>query len=427
MVKITENKFYTEHKAIETAPVPAVLAVPLSQHIGKACDILSVKPGDSVLRGQVLATAQAQVFAPVHAPVSGTVTAIQSWPHPVQGNAKAILIHNDGTDRPAAEMKSRTQQQADALTVTQLREIIRDCGIVGMGGASFPTFLKLTPPKPVDTLLINIAECEPYLTGDSQLVAEKTPEIIKGISLLCRILALKRVFIGIEDNKPQAIACLDKALAGSGWKLCVLKSQYPQGGEKQLIKKILNKEVPRGKLPFDIGVNVQNVSTVYAIYEAVYLGKPLYERVVTVTGSCLAHPRNLLCRIGTPVKELISFCGPLKEPVHKMVIGGPMMGIAQYTADVPVIKSTTGVVLLTGQEARRFEEQACIRCGSCVRECPSGLMPALINQASLKQLWQEAKEYGCMDCIECGLCNYVCPAHRRIVQSVKRAKQEAPR
>lgn len=427
MVKITENKSYTEHKAIEAAPVPAMLPVPLSQHIGKACDILLVKPGDNVLKGQVLATAQAQVFSPVHAPVSGTVTAIQSWPHPVQGNAKAVIIQNDGAERCAGGLQARTQQQVDALTVGQLREIIRDCGIVGMGGASFPTFLKLTPPKPVDTLIINIAECEPYLTGDSQLVAEKTPEIIKGIKLLCKILSLDRVFLGIEDNKPQAIACLEKALAQSSWQVRVLRSQYPQGGEKQLIKKLLNKEVPRGKLPFDIGVNVQNVSTVYAIYEAVYLAKPLYERVVTVTGSCLEHPRNLLCRIGTPVKELISFCGPLKQPVHKMIIGGPMMGIAQYTADVPVIKSTTGVVLLTKQEALRFEEQACIRCGSCIRECPSGLMPALINQASLKQLWQEAREYGCLDCIECGLCNFVCPAHRRIVQSVKRAKQEAPR
>jgi Na+-translocating ferredoxin:NAD+ oxidoreductase subunit C len=427
MVKIAENKFYTENKPIEQAPVPALVYIPLSQHIGKPCDIIEVKPGDSVLKGQLLATSQAQVFAPVHSPVSGSVTAIQSWPHPSLGSAKTIVIANDGQEKSISAKPPRSENDIAGLQPQALREIIRDCGIVGMGGASFPTFLKLNPPKPVDTLIINIAECEPYLTGDSQLAVEKTAEIVKGIGIVSRILGAKKIFIGIEDNKPHAIAALSKALGGSAWNLIVLKSQYPQGGEKQLIRKITGKEVPRGKLPFDIGINVQNVSTVYAIYEAVCLHKPLYERVVTVTGSCLENPKNLLARIGTPVKELIAACGPLRAPIHKMIIGGPMMGIAQYTADVPVIKSTTGVVLLAEKEAKRFEESPCIRCGNCVRECASGLMPALINQASLKNLWQEAKDYGCMDCIECGLCNYVCPANRRIVQSVKRAKQEAPR
>jgi electron transport complex protein RnfC len=199
---------------------------------------------------------------------------------------------------------------------------------------------------------------------------------------------------------------------------------YPQGGEKQLIKNILNKEVPSGKLPFDIGVVVHNVGTIFSIYEAVYKNKPLYERVVTVTGSCVSQPKNILVRIGTPIKELIDFCGPLKEEPAKIILGGPMMGIAQYTDEVPVIKSTTGVILLNEKEAQIQEEEFCIRCGACVRECPAGLMPCLINLAAEKELWPQTKSYGASDCIECGLCNYVCPANRNLVQSIKRAKLE---
>jgi electron transport complex protein RnfC len=207
----------------------------------------------------------------------------------------------------------------------------------------------------------------------------------------------------------------------------VLKSTYPQGGEKQLIKSVLGKEVARGKLPFDAGVVVHNIATVFAIYEAVYFKKPLYERIVTVTGRCLENPKNLLVRIGTPIKELINFCGPLKEDPAKIILGGPMMGIAQYTDQVPVIKSTNGVLLFDKKEAKYSEEEYCIRCGACVRECPAGLMPCMINLASEKTLWQEAIDYGALDCIECGICNYVCPANRILVQSIKRAKLEAVR
>jgi electron transport complex protein RnfC len=266
-------------------------------------------------------------------------------------------------------------------------------------------------------LIINAAECEPYLTGDYRLMVEKTKEIIKGIELIARCLGVKNIYVAIEDNKPEAIKAFN-------YELRILKSQYPQGGERQLIKNILGKEVPSGNLPFDIGVVVHNVATVYAIYEAVYLNKPLYERVVTVTGSILSNPKNLLVRIGTPIRELIDFCGPLKEGPAKIIIGGPMMGIAQYTDEVPVIKSTTGVVLLNEKEARLQEEEFCIRCGACVRACPAGLMPCLINLASEKEMWTEAKAYRAIDCIECGLCNYVCPANRRLTQSIKRAKLE---
>jgi electron transport complex protein RnfC len=232
------------------------------------------------------------------------------------------------------------------------------------------------------------------------------------------------VIIAVEDNKPQAIQALKDELRITSYELRILQSQYPQGGEKQLIKKMLNKEVPRGKLPFVIGVSVQNVATAYAIYEAVYKNKPLYERAVTVTGKLLTHPKNVMARIGTPIKELIDFCGPLKEEPAKIILGGPMMGHAQYTDSVPVIKCTTGVILFDHKEAEIFDEESCIRCAACVRECPAGLMPCLISLAAEKSLWPEAKSYGALDCIECGLCNYVCPAKRRLVQAIKRAKME---
>ena len=291
-----------------------------------------------------------------------------------------------------------------------------------MGGAAFPTHIKLKPPHPVDTLIINGAECEPYLTGDYRLMLEKTKEILSGVEIVARCLGVKKIYIAIEDNKPEAIKQF--TVHSSRVTVKVLKSAYPQGGEKQLIKNILGKEVPQGKLPFEIGVVVHNIATTFAIYEAVYKNKPLYERVVTVTGSCLMHPKNLLVRLGTPIKDLIVHCGPLKEEPAKIIIGGPMMGIAQYTDEVPVIKSTTGVILLNKEEAELQEEEFCIRCGACVRECPAGLMPCLINLASEKSFWLQAKEYGAGDCIECGLCNYVCPANRTLVQSIKRVKAE---
>lgn len=296
-----------------------------------------------------------------------------------------------------------------------------------MGGASFPTHIKLNPPGPVETLIINGAECEPYLTADYRLMLERTDEILKGVALAAKCLGVKNVYLAIEDNKPAAIKAFNYRLPITNYQLRVLKSYYPQGGEKQLIKNILKKEVPSGRLPFDIGVVVQNVATCLAIYEAVYLDKSLYERVVTVTGSCLSNPKNLLVRIGTPIKELIDFCGQLKEELVKIVIGGPMMGIAQYTDEAPVIKSTTGVILLNKKEAGFKEESSCIRCGACIRECPAGLLPCLINLAALKEQWSQAKELGCLDCIECGLCSYVCPAKRWLVQSIKMAKLEAVR
>ncbi|MFA5411387.1 MAG: electron transport complex subunit RsxC [Candidatus Omnitrophota bacterium] len=422
MVKLEEQKSRTEDKKIEKIPLPKTAYIPLSQHLGKPC-LPEVKIGDMVLTGQKIAGVQAQVYAPIHASISGKVISIQDWPHPVLGRSKAIAVENDGLDRAEAVVP-RPEEEISRLAPGQIRDIVFAAGIVGMGGASFPTHIKLNPPKPVDTLLVNGAECEPYLTGDYRLMLEKTKEILQGIELVAKCLGVKNVFIGIEDNKPGAIELFQEATRNTQYAIRVLKSQYPQGGEKQLIRNILKKEVPSGKLPFDVGVVVHNVATLYAIYEAVYRKKPLYERVVTVTGNCLAGPKNLLARIGTPVKDLIDFCGPLKEEPAKIIIGGPMMGIAQYTDSVPVIKSTTGVVLLDKKEALTQEEEFCIRCGACVRECPASLLPTLINLASRRGDWQEARSCGALDCIECGLCSYACPSNIMLVQSIRRAKQE---
>jgi electron transport complex protein RnfC len=424
MARLKENKSYTEGKSIESMPLPSVVYIPLSQHTGKACDILDVKIGDQVLKGQRIAHAQAKIYAPIHASISGKVTDIRDCPHPVLGQAKAIVIESDGLDRAPEHQNTREPEQVKKLTAEQIRNIILEAGIVGLGGAAFPTHVKLNPPKPVQHLIINIAECEPYLTGDSQLVVEKTNEILLGIELVVKCLNAKHVYLAIEDNKLESIKALQNTIHNTQYAIRILKAQYPQGGEKQLIQKILNKEIPQGKLPFDVGVNVQNVATVYAIYEAVYNNKPLYERVLTVTGSLLTHPKNILARIGTPIKDLINFCGPLKEDPEKIIIGGPMMGIAQYTDNVPIIKSSTGIILFNHKETKVLEEQLCIRCGACIKECTLGLMPCLINLAAEKEMWPEAKSYGALDCMECGLCDFVCPANRKLVQSIKKAKQE---
>ncbi|MBU1726490.1 MAG: electron transport complex subunit RsxC [Candidatus Omnitrophica bacterium] len=435
MVRLEEHKQQTEHKAIENLPMPQRVYITLSQHLGKVCEPL-VKVGDPVFLGQKIAAAQAHVFSLVYSSVSGKVGAIQEWPHPVLGRCKAIVIENDGLDKLQVQKVARSQEEVGRLTPEVIRNIVFEAGIVGMGGASFPSHIKLNPPKPVDILVINGAECEPYLTSDSRLMIEKAKEILLGSELVAKCVGAKDVYIGIEDNKPEAIEIIthqvtkspsDFARGGQSYKLKVLKSAYPQGGEKQLIKNVLGKEVPSGKLPFDIGVVVQNVATCFAIYEAVYLGKPLYERVVTVTGDCLESPKNLLARIGTPIKELIDFCGPRSKEPSKIIMGGPMMGFAQFTDQVPVIKSTNGVLVLSDTGYKTIEDALCIRCSRCVQECPVGLMPCLIAMASQKERWDLANDHRCMDCMECGVCSYTCPQKINLVQLIKQAKMKVAR
>ncbi|MFA5118586.1 MAG: electron transport complex subunit RsxC [Candidatus Omnitrophota bacterium] len=426
MIKLSEHKSQTEHKTIRGSSLPARVYLPLSQHIGKICSP-EVALGDTVLKGQRVAAANAGVYSPLHAPISGEVTAIKEWPHPLLGRCQAIVIESDLADKAVATQTPRLPDEIGALTPEQIRTAVFEAGIVGLGGASFPTHIKLTPPKPIDSLIINGAECEPYLTSDDRLMVEKTREIILGIRLVEKCLGAKNVYIAIENNKAHAIKIFKELLVDTGFKLHVLRSQYPQGGEKQLIQSVVKRQVPTGKFPFDIGVVVQNVATIYAIYEALYLRKPLYERVMTISGDCLQNPGNLLVRLGTPVKDLIAQCGPLIKPPQQIIFGGPMMGLAQYSQDVPVIKNTNGILLLSEAQVKESQENTCIRCGRCVEYCPLGLMPCLMSMAGEKEKWDLAKSYGCLECMECGLCNYVCPQKRNIVQTIKTSKIRIPK
>lgn len=422
MVKLEEHKELTEHKEIEKGRLPLKVFIPLLQHLGKPCDKIFVKAGDLVKRGQCLASSESGLFSPVHASISGTVTQICDCPHPVLGFCRAIVIESDGKDEAIEEMTARSNAEAEALSVDALRKIVFESGIVGLGGATFPAHIKLSPKTQLESFILNGAECEPYLTTDHRLMLEKTEEIVKGIQLVLKIIKPKNCYIAIEDNKPDAIQRMREYALMHGWRLVVLKSAYPQGGEKQLIKSCLRREVPSGKLPFDVGALVHNVGTVHAIYEAVYLRKPLYERVVTVTGCCITNPKNILARIGTPVRDLIEQCGPLLKNPKKIVIGGPMTGVAQYTLDGPVIKGTGGVILFDEAQEKEQEESFCVRCGECVDNCPMGLNPGLIAMAISKDKLDLAQDLGIMDCIECGLCAYVCPGRKGIVQAIKTAK-----
>lgn len=427
MVKLREEKDVTYAKPIKKAAMPPKVFIPLSQHFGKAC-LPKVLVKDYVLTGQLIASESSGLFSPIHSSVSGAVTSIADYNHPVLGRSKAIAIESDAEDKKFAQTE-REPAEVENLTAEELRKIIFDSGIVGLGGAAFPTHIKLTPPKKIEYFILNGAECEPYLTNDFRLMVEHTKEIIEGAKIVLKTLGINNCIVAIEDNKPEAIEAFDSEIRKlktenreNKFQLKTLKTEYPQGGEKQLIKSVLKKEVPCGGLPFDVGVVVQNVGTVFAIYEAVYKNKPLYERVVTLTGSCLENPGNFLVRIGTTVRDLLEECGPLKEEPAKIVFGGPMMGIAQHSLDVPIIKSTSGIIFFSQKELVKKENRVCCRCARCIDVCPARIMPAILGMAAEKERWDIAKDYDVFDCIECGLCSFICPAKRDLVHLIKYAK-----
>lgn len=420
MVKLSENKGLTEHKPIQKAGLPKKVFIPLVQHFGKPCENILVKLNDVVKTGQAIATSQGGLFSPVHSSISGKVIAISDCPHPGLGRAKAVVIESDGKDEKFYDLNS-DKNKIENYSADEIRSIVFNSGIVGMGGAGFPTHIKLKPLKPIDTFILNGAECEPYLNSDFRLMLEHAEEIIQGAKIVLKTLGINNCVVAIEDNKPEAIELFKKQLP-SGFRLKVLKSSYPQGGEKQLVQSILNREVPSGGLPFDVGVLVQNVGTVFAIYEALYKNKPLYERVVTLTGSCLENPGNLLVRIGTTVRDLVQECGGFRKEPAKVVFGGPMMGIAQFSLDVPVIKTTSGIVFFGKEELVVREDRVCCRCARCIDVCPARIMPAILSMAAEKERWDIAKDYDALDCIECGLCSYICPAKRDLVHLIKYAK-----
>jgi electron transport complex protein RnfC len=418
------QKGLSSGKSIKTAKIPQRVIIPFSQHIGAPAKA-AVNIGDEVKRGQVIGLPASFVSAPVHASISGKVVAISDFPHPSGKIAPSVVIESDGKDEGIP-----LNDNADYMNlgVDEMKTLIKNAGIVGLGGAAFPTNVKLSPPKekPIDTVILNGAECEPYLTADHRLMLEYSQEIVEGLKIIMKTLNVSQGYIGIEANKPDAIEKMREIIAKeSNIEMCALEVKYPLGAEKMLIKAIKGREVPSKGLPMDIGVVVHNVGTAFAIYEAVRYGKPLIERVVTVTGKGIKEPGNMMVRIGTLIRDVIEQCGGLVEGAVKVIIGGPMMGFAQWSLDVPVVKGTSGILVLTEEDYTSSEEYyACIRCGRCIDACPMGLNPSMLSILSEKGHFEETKEYNIFDCFECGCCAFVCPSNRPMVQFMRLVKSQ---
>lgn len=404
--------------------IPEVVSVPVSQHIGAPSEPI-VKKGDTVKVGQLIAKASGFVSANIHSPVSGTVDKIDEILDASGYKRKAIVIKTEGDEWLDTIDRSSTLKKEVAHSPEEIVKAIGDSGIVGLGGATFPAHIKLTPPpgKKAEILIINAVECEPYLTSDHQLMMEKGEEIMVGITLLMKALKVEKAIIGIENNKPDAISHLSSiAKSYSGISIEPLKVQYPQGGEKQLIDACIKRQVPSGKLPIEVGAVVQNVGTAFAVYEAVQKNKPLVERVVTVTGLSISEPSNFLVRFGTPISRLIEAAGGIPEDTGKIIGGGPMMGKSLTSVDIPVTKGSSGILVMPKEKANRQPMQNCIRCAKCISVCPMGLSPYLLMTLSQKAIWDRAEEESVMDCIECGSCSYTCPSSRPLLDYIRLGK-----
>ncbi|MBU0477882.1 electron transport complex subunit RsxC [bacterium] len=415
----------TNTKKILNLLPPKKAIIPLQQHTGAVCKPL-VNIGDIVKVGQKIGDAQAFISAPVHATISGKVVDISLMPHPLGTKVLSIIIESDEADTWAIE---ETKRDWKTLGSEQIKHIVREAGVVGLGGAMFPLHVKLSPPKnkKIDTYILNGAECEPFLTADHRLMLEYAKQVVIGLKILMKATGVKKGIIGIEQNKPDALKKITDEInkeSDTDVDIMALKVKYPQGAEKQLIKALLKREVPSGGLPMDVGVIVSNVGTSFAVYESVVERKPLVERIVTVTGGGIRNPQNLRVRIGTPFSNLIEACEGVKEEIGKIIMGGPMMGIAQHTADVPVIKGTSGILVQTKDEICDELEKCCIRCGNCSSVCPMKILPNVITNSIKNDRFEHAKEYGLLDCMECGACTYVCPARIPIVQYIKYGKTQ---
>ena len=417
-----DKKELAKDRPISEAKPPQRVVIPLSQHLGAPCKPI-VTIGQEVKKGEMIGEPGGFVSAPVHSSVSGKVIAIAEFPNAMGRMVNSIVIENNGKEEWAA-LKDNPDYMK--LSPDELKDKVKTSGIVGMGGAAFPTVVKLSPPKekPIDTVIINGAECEPYLTADYRLMMEKPKEIVEGLKILMKILGVNKGFIGIENNKPDAIEKMKAAAKGeANIEVCALEVKYPQGAEKMLIKAATGREVPPRALPMDVKVVVQNVGTALAVYEAARYGKPLIERVVTVTGEGINTPSNLMVKIGTMVSDLIEQCGGFKGEAGKVISGGPMMGFAMSSLDVPVTKGTSGILVIPEDSVSHVEDFGpCIRCGRCIDICAMGLIPSMLSILSEKGFYEEAKEYNLFDCFECGSCAFVCPSKRPIVQLVRLAK-----
>ena len=418
-----EGKELTAGKELRIAPLFDKYIVPVRQSIG-APPTLTVKKGDTVKKGQRIAEPGGFVSVPLHSPVCGTVGDVVEITGVTGASEQAIEIIADGTDEWDTGLDPIPNWADTEKDV--LKKRILDAGIVGMGGAAFPTHVKLSPPpeKNIDTLIVNGAECEPFLTADHRLMLTRTEEALTGIAIAAKILKVSRIFVGVEDNKMDAIEKMTAAAAKFKITVVPLHVKYPQGAEKQLIYALTGRQVLEGGLPMDVGCVVMNIGTAAAVHDAVVLGHPLIERITTVTGTPVVDPANYLARIGTPIRKLLELCGGVKENPAKVIMGGPMMGFAQSNIDVPVAKNSSGVLLMAPEEIEQFEGNPCIRCSRCVKACPMNLLvPTLSTMIEAGEFAMAEQNY-VMDCVECGTCAYICPAKRPLVQHFRRAKAE---
>ncbi|CAK7068730.1 electron transport complex subunit RsxC [Tissierella sp. P1] len=423
-VHVPHSKELTEKKALEYAKEPSIVYIPLHQHTGAPCEPI-VNVGDRVKVGQKIGQSQAFVSAPVHSSVTGTVKSITTITTPTGINATCVVIESDGTNEMDETIKPKGG--LEQLSSKEIIDIIKEAGITGMGGAGFPTHVKLSPPpeKKIDTVIINGAECEPFLTSDHRLMLEMPEKIIFGLKAIMKALNVEKGFIGIENNKMDAVDALKAVIKPQdNIQIVTLKAKYPQGDEKRLINATTGRKVPSGGLPMDVSCVVNNVSTAKAVAEAILEGKPLYERVVTVTGNGVNEPRNLIVKIGTPFQEVINQAGGFNGVPGKVIMGGPMMGLSQFSTEVPVIKGSGGILVLTEKEAAAQKVSPCIKCGKCIEACPVHLQPLFISAYALKNDFQGAEKHGALDCVECGSCSFICPAKRPLVESIRFAKRE---
>ena len=423
-----ENKLSAEVATV-VAPLPKQAIFPLSQHIGAPAKPV-VKRGDKVKVGTLIAEAGGFVSAPIYSSVSGTVAKIDSAFDATGYRKPVIIINVEGDEWEETIDRSKTLETLEKhpeLTPEEIVERIKVAGVTGMGGAGFPTFIKLCPPPgaKAECVIINAVECEPYITSDYRLMMEHADEILVGLNLLMKAAKVEKGYIGIETNKPEAIKLLsEKTAADPRIEVVPLKQRYPQGGEKQLVDAVIRRQVPAPPaIPVNVGAIVQNVGTAFAVYEAVMKRKPLFERYTTVTGKQLKNPGNFLVRMGTPMKDLIEICGGMPEGDNKLLAGGPMMGKALTTDEVPVCKGTNSVTIISGDEARRKPADPCIRCGKCVNVCPMGLEPYLLATCSAKKMWEKVEAEDITSCIECGSCQFTCPSHRPILDNIRFGKQ----
>ncbi len=420
-----DMKAATNEKAIEKLAPPAEVVIPMSMHIGAPCKPI-VAPGDHVTIGQRIGEPGGFVSAPIHASVSGTVKAVEPRPFSMGGKMMSVVIENDFQDTVCDTVKP--VENPDSLTPEELVDIVKNAGIVGQGGATFPTHVKISSGLgKVDYVIINAAECEPYITGDHRTMLERPDQVIKGATLLAKCFGVDKVYIGIEANKQNAADVLNAKIAElkAPVKVEVLHTRYPQGAEKQLCQAVSGRQVPSGKLPADAGCCIFNLNTTCAIYRAVYEGMPVVSKIVTVSGSGVIEPKNIECPIGTPIAKLFDACGGLKDETYKLIMGGPMMGMAQYDTDVTVGKGTGAMLAFAGDEEKHEANPQCIRCGKCVGVCPIRLEPIFMYKYLMKgdiDTWQN-QLHG-MDCIECGACTYTCPARLPLTHAFRLGKQK---